>query len=113
MLDEFCSYCKIGAYNSFCICELNKQMCGFVRRCSNELRYKPLASMSNCELRKGVQNMTNVRFEKNGKLYVDYKDITVIVPNIYGKNIPSWVDIIEINDKFYIKGQEPKILRKK
>lgn len=37
------------------------------------------------------------------------EDITITVPNIYGDNIPSWIDIVEIDNNFYIKGQEPKI----
>lgn len=58
---------------------------------------------------------TNIVFIKNNKIYVKLKDkdMVVTVPNIYGDNVPDMIDIIEVDNNFYIKGQEPKEVEKK
>lgn len=58
--------------------------------------------------------MKNWLFVKNNKIYVKLSnDMVVIVPNIYGDNIPDIVPIVEKDYNFYIKGTEPKEVVKK
>lgn len=57
---------------------------------------------------------TNIVFVKNNQIYVRINDdMVVIVPNIYGDNIPDIVPVVEVNHNFYIKGYEPKEVVKK
>ena len=98
-------------------CDLSN-MCSYIRRCNQQnIWYNPDYA-KDCKLLKEKIMNTNFRFEKRGMLYVDVKtqsgeDITITVPNIYGDNIPAWIDIVEIDNNFYIKGQEPKVEEKK
>lgn len=111
----FCKYCNIAPYDSFCTCQITNSLCNCVRRCADKQCYLPLDNMDNCIVAKNEKMNTNILFVKNNKIYVKLsnKDMVVVVPNIYGDNIPAWIDIVEIDNNFYIKGQEPKVEEKK
>ncbi len=113
---EFCKYCKIGAYTSFCTCKITGELCPFVRKFPCIQQWKPLDSMERCLIRKENErtNMENnkVRFEKKGKLFVEVDDFVIEINNPYDY-CPDCVDVININDKYYIKGFEPKKIEMK
>lgn len=111
----FCKYCQIGDYAGFCTCEKNGQVCPFVRRCTNDRVWKPLVSMDKCALRKEEvkvpKGMSRVRFELHGELYVEVGEFVYSIKNPYDY-IPEFVELVSVNDAWYIKGFEPKPSKK-
>lgn len=111
-MEEFCLYCEIGSYNSFCTCKVSGEMCGMVRRCPTEQRYKPLQNMNICRIRKEHDNMNKdklkVRFEKHGLLYVEHGFGVITVKNPF-TFIPEYIDdVVNVDNIWYVKGYEPK-----
>lgn len=113
-MEKFCPYCIIEAYHNYCMCKVINEPCFFVRRCSIESRWKPVSNMEVCKLRMKQESkyMYKIRFEKRGKLYVEYGDFVVKVDNPFGDKIPEGVnDLVEVNGVVYIKGYEPKPIK--
>lgn len=83
---EFCKYCKIASINSYCTCELNGEVCPYVRRCNIDMCYKP-NNMDKCNLRAREdildRNEYKVRFCLNNTLYVEVNDGVIQVKNPY------------------------------
>ena len=108
---EFCPYCNIAPYNSYCSCNKSNEICPFTRRCSTRMAHVPLASMNNCQLRKEEEmiptNTNKVRFEKRGKLFIEVNDHVIELKNPYDY-IPDYVYLVNVNGENYIKGFEPK-----
>lgn len=111
----FCRYCTIGKYEEFCTCEKNGQICPFVRRCTRDRVWKPLDSMSKCTLGKEEvkvpKGMNRVRFELHGELYVEVGEFVYSIKNPYDY-VPEFVELVSVNDTWYIKGFEPKPSKK-
>lgn len=111
-----CKYCQVGMYEEYCTCGKNGQTCPFVRRCSNEHRWKPLDNMSKCKLGKDdvviPDGMNKVRFELKGELYVEIGDFVYSIKNPYGHK-PDFVEVTNVNGEWYVKGFEPKVASKK
>lgn len=103
---EWCPNCIIGEYKAYCTCKLTNNICVFTRRCSREMQWLPLDSMQKCKLRSDIVK-GNIRFIKNGYLFVDVDDRTVKIKNPYDYE-PTNVNIVKINGEYYIKGYEPK-----
>ena len=57
-------------------------------------------------------NENKVRFESKGMLYVEYGDNVIKVPNPFGDDIPAGVELVEVNNEYYVKGYEPKVEKK-
>lgn len=108
---EFCPYCKVDSYESYCICSKTGNICVFVRRKPCIMQWSPLESMVNCKLRQEEvvmsDNEKKVRFAKNNKLFVEIDDFVIEINNPYDY-CPDYVDVININNIYYIKGFEPK-----
>lgn len=54
----------------------------------------------------------NVRFEKQGILFVDIGNMTVEVKNPFDY-IPTFVEVAMVGSNYYVKGYEPKEDNKK
>lgn len=106
-----CEYCSIGKYEEFCTCSKSGEICPFVRRCINEHRWKPLDSMEKCKNRKDEvivpKGLNKVRFELHGELYVEDGDFVYAIKNPYDYT-PQFVEIINVDGVWHIKGFEPK-----
>ena len=48
-----------------------------------------------------------VRFELRGILYVDIDEFTYEIKNPYDY-VPQFVEVVKVENKYYIKGFEPK-----
>lgn len=113
---EFCPYCKVDSYESYCICSKTGNICVFVRRKPCIMQWSPLESMVNCKLRKEEvvmsDNEKKVRFVKNNKLFVEVDDFVIEVLNPYDYE-PNVVELVEVDGVYYVKGFEPKKETKK
>ena len=107
----FCEYCNVGDFSGVCMCNKTHQICPFVRRCTNEHRWKPLQSMENCKERKGEvivpKGFNKVRFELHGELYVEVGDLVYTIKNPYDYT-PEFVKIKQVDGKWYVDGFEPQ-----
>lgn len=108
---QFCQFCIIAPFNDYCRCKKTGEICPFVRRCTNEMRWKPLNSMANCTYRlkeeKMNKNEYNVRFALKGKLFVEIDNYVKEIDNPFDI-IPKKVELVWVDDMPYIKGYEPK-----
>lgn len=108
---EFCPYCKVDSYESYCICSKTGNICVFVRRKPCIMQWSPLESMVNCKLRQEEvvmsDNEKKVRFVKNNKLFVEIDDFVIEVLNPYDYE-PNVVELVEVDGVYYVKGFEPK-----
>lgn len=113
---EFCPYCKVDSYESYCICSKTGNICVFVRRKPCIMQWSPLESMVNCKLRQEEvvmsDNEKKVRFVKNNKLFVEVDDFAIEVLNPYDYE-PNVVELVEVDGVYYVKGFEPKKETKK
>lgn len=108
---EFCEYCKVGAYSSYCTCKITGEICPFVRKFPCIQQWKPLDAMNNCKIRKD-ENMiptgeNKVRFVKNGKLFVEIEEFVVEILNPFDYD-PQTVAVVNVDGEYYVKGYEPK-----
>lgn len=106
-------YTKTNKSNRpYLYCNINEEVCPLVKFCNTENRIVNTDGYVNCKM-KEVDKMPNgkyqVKFNDKGFLYVDIKDInqTRKVKNPYDY-VPKFVDIVEVNGEYYIKGYEPK-----
>lgn len=111
----FCENCEIGTYFSYCHCKKTKELCPFVRKCSNEHRWKPLDSMEKCtlrrkddfvQLRKGEYK---VSIASKGYLFVKVDDNTTIKIRNPFDSAPEKVELVKVGAEYYIKGYEPRV----
>ena len=114
-----CPYCKVGNWMDTCVCTKLNSNCMFMYRCTFEHRWLPIPEMDNCVLmresmeeKKMKPNENKVRFESKGMLYVEYGDNVIKVPNPFGNDIPAGVELVEVNNEYYVKGYEPKVEKK-
>lgn len=77
-----CDFCKVVNYDKYCTCAIDGNYCPFVRRCTKEMRWVELDSMATCVIRRDKMK-GNVRFEKNGYLYVDVDGVVMKIKNPY------------------------------
>ena len=99
-------------------CTITNQMCHCQYRCnqiSNWRNYDNLENRCNIYKHEGdkeymTQGQYKVLYEKRGMLYVelDY-NTSITVSNPYGTEIPKGVDLIKVEDIYYVKGYEPKV----
>lgn len=106
-----CKYCNIGKYEEFCTCSKSGEVCPFMRRCITDHCWKPLDSMDKCKARKDEiivpKGLNKVRFELHGELYVEDGDFVYAIKNPYDYT-PQFVEIINVDGVWYVKGFEPK-----
>jgi len=97
MNNKYCPDCIIAPYSQFCQCK-NGGLCVYVRRCSQKLQWLPTDTMARCPLRSDKQK-GNVRFVKDGYLYVDVDNTVVKIKNPFNYE-PNNVNI-ELTDNGY------------
>lgn len=73
-----------------------------MRRCVNKMQYVPMESMDKCKVRSDMVK-GNIRFIKNGFLYVDVDNNTIKIKNPYGYE-PKNVEIVKRYGQYYVKG---------
>lgn len=110
-----CEYCIVGDYFGFCQCSQRGDICPFMRRCSLEHKWLPLATMDKCNVRLENNAMSRlmkdeykVLFESKGMLYVEYNDNVFKFSNPFD-DVPEKVQLIKVDNELYIKGFESKI----
>lgn len=107
---QFCPFCIIAPFNDFCRCKKTGNICPFVRRCLNEMRWKPLNSMGNCTYRleeaKMNKNEYKVRFAIKGKLFIEIDNYVKEIDNPYD-TVPQKVELVWVDGEPYIKGYTP------
>lgn len=108
---SFCKNCKVDKEAKFCICNLDNEICPFVRRCATWGTWLPLSAMERCgkknlqekgediELKKGE---TKVFKESHGKLYLIVNGQTVRMQNPFDY-IPKTVELIKKDGEYIIK----------
>lgn len=104
---EFCKHCNVRGYSSLCDCELSGNLCVYVFRCQAEMMWKPLDGMDKCSLRlEQIPTLSKgeyfVRFEKDGFLYVEYENDTVIKIENTLNYIPKVVKIDVVDGEYQI-----------
>jgi hypothetical protein len=103
-------YYKDENGRSYLFCKKSNDICPFSRFCRTQNKVIPTNSQDNCLLRtkKEVpEGCCNVRFEKKGKLYVDYEDRVIVVVNPYDI-VPDYVKIgiRRKSGEFYVKKEK-------
>lgn len=84
----------------------NGEICPFVYWCTKIDDWRPLRNTQDtCKLRTGKEipiNGHKVRFEKKGKLYIEYNNGVIVLNNPFDYT-PTYVELIIKGDKVYIK----------
>lgn len=112
-----CSYSYYGenkqSNRPYLYCSIDNMICPLVRFCQVESRIINTDGHLNCNKRvEEVEKMPNgkyrVKFNDRGFLYVEIKDInqTRKIKNPFD-SIPKFVDLVEIDNEYYIRGYEP------
>lgn len=104
--------CPYAYYNledgvEYLYCKKQKDVCPFSRFCTTRNKIIPTNSQEYCKIRNKKEipdGFFEVRFEKKGFLYVEYKDRVLKLKNPYDF-IPPYVKVGK-NKKFYIKKVE-------
>ena len=93
-----CPYCDVVDYSAIPTCKKQGgSICPNVRRCTKEMRWKPLDFMSQCPWRSKPTG--NVQFERHGYLYVQVGDEVIKVENPYDY-IPDNVELRKYKGKY-------------
>lgn len=95
----FCPDCIITEYAKPCICKQGN-ICAYMRRCTDKMKWIPLDGMDKCKLRSDNQH-GNVRMVYEGYLYIDVDDTTIKIKNPYNYE-PTNVDLIKDENGEYI-----------
>lgn len=113
-----CPHCEIGSYFGTCTCKVAHTHCPFMRRCNMEHKWLPLDSMNSCtrrikekEVSTLMANEYRVEFESKGKLYININGQIKRILNPFDYS-PQKVELVNIDNEWYIKGYEPKPVAK-
>jgi hypothetical protein len=99
-------------------CTIINDICPYIRYCPTIRNIKNIDNYKDCKNYKEQErllimadNKNSVRFEKNGRLYVDLNnDEVVIVKNPYDYT-PKSVELIKVKEEYFVKGFEPKPIK--
>lgn len=120
-----CKYSYNEENSQYLYCNISRQMCPMMKYCHKIEKYVSSDNYStNCKYYQGKeeedmntnnkQGSLRVRLIKGKVLYVELGDINnqvIRVDNPYQFN-PTYVDLIEVNEIYYVKGFEPKLPKK-
>lgn len=116
-----CKY-SISDSGKYPICSVTKQMCPMIRFCGEINQFLQIDNyQSACKLFLSEEDKINskegsnrVRFELDGCLYIEMNDEKNQVKKFSNpfKTTPKYVDIIVVDGVEYIKGAEPKTVKK-
>ena len=99
------------------ICTILNEICPFQYKCNqinNWRNYDNLekkCTIYNKEREKEYmkQGKYKVLYENRGKLYIELNSETsIVVPNPFKDDIPKGVDLVKVNDEYFVEGFEPK-----
>ena len=55
------------------------------------------------------QGKYKVLYENRGKLYIELdSETSIVVPNPFKEDIPKGVNLVKVNDEYFVEGFEPK-----
>ena len=99
------------------ICTILNEICPFQYKCNqinNWRNYDNLekkCTIYNKEREKEYmkQGKYKVLYENRGKLYIELdSETSIVVPNPFKEDIPKGVDLVKVNDEYFVEGFEPK-----
>ena len=99
------------------ICTILNEICPFQYKCNqinNWRNYDNLekkCTIYNKEREKEYmkQGKYKVLYENRGKLYIELdSETSIVVPNPFKDDIPLGVDLVKVNDEYFVDGFEPK-----
>ena len=99
------------------ICTILNEICPFQYKCNqinNWRNYDNLekkCTIYNKEREKEYmkQGKYKVLYENRGKLYIELdSETSIVVPNPFKEDIPLGVDLVKVNDEYFVEGFEPK-----
>lgn len=118
-----CKYSYEKENSKYLYCNISKEICPLMKYCHKIGKYVSSDNYSiNCKYYQGKEedNMNKkqgelkVRLAKDNILFVELGDKynQVIKVNNPYPYIPTYVNVVEINELYYVKGFEPKQLKK-
>lgn len=112
-----CEHSYKGGDYKYPLCKITKDNCPMIRYCGEINDYMQIDNYrTHCSTflkeedrknRLGGEN--KVRFESDGFLYVELNDTgnTIVkIPNTFS-SIPKYIDVVEQDGEYYLKGTEP------
>ena len=99
------------------ICTILNEICPFQYKCNqinNWRNYDNLekkCTIYNKEREKEYmkQGKYKVLYENRGKLYIEFdSETSIVVPNPFKEDIPKGVDLVKVDNEYFVDGFEPK-----
>jgi hypothetical protein len=100
---------KDNLNRSILYCSVTKERCPLVRFCNRLNDYINIDGCTNCRFvslgedikaeSKGLKN--KVRFERNGKLYIEVNDQVIVLDNPFSE-VPRYVNVVKVGDMYVI-----------
>ena len=99
------------------ICTILNEICPFQYKCNqinNWRNYDNLekkCTIYNKEREKEYmkQGKYKVLYENRGKLYIELdSETSIVVPNPFKEDIPKGVDLVKVDNEYFVEGFEPK-----
>ena len=99
------------------ICTILNEICPFQYKCNqinNWRNYDNLekkCTIYNKEREKSYmkQGKYKVLYENRGKLYIELdSETSIVVPNPFKEDIPKGVDLVKVDNEYFVEGFEPK-----
>lgn len=118
----FCQYSieDIKLYNlgwNKRICTILNEICPFQYKCNQINNWRNYDNLEKkCTIYKKErekeymkQGKYKVLYENRGKLYIELdSETSIVVNNPFGKDIPKGVDLIKVDNEYFVDGFEPK-----
>ena len=99
------------------ICTILNEICPFQYKCNQINNWRNYDSLEkkctiyNKEREKEYmkQGKYKVLYENRGKLYIELdSETSIVVPNPFKEDIPKGVNLVKVNDEYFVEGFEPK-----
>lgn len=99
------------------ICTILNEICPFQYKCNQINNWRNYDNLEKkCTIYKKErekeymkQGKYKVLYENRGKLYIELdSETSIVVNNPFGKDIPKGVDLIKVDNEYFVDGFEPK-----
>lgn len=99
------------------ICTILNEICPFQYKCNQINNWRNYDNLEKkCTIYKKErekeymkQGKYKVLYENRGKLYIELdRETSIVVNNPFGKDIPKGVDLIKVDNEYFVDGFEPK-----
>ena len=99
------------------ICTILNEICPFQYKCNQINNWRNYDSLEkkctiyNKEREKEYmkQGKYKVLYENRGKLYIELdSETSIVVPNPFKEDIPKGVDLVKVDNEYFVEGFEPK-----